>query len=83
MKSIKIADTTREERERIVAESIGNIDALCDGCSQGLIEMYQEYIEGRKELREVNMEFNARYVSGMTGPERSGCGWMGGGSGEE
>ena len=39
MKSILIADTTREERERIVAESIGNIDGLCDGCSPGLVEM--------------------------------------------
>ena len=75
MKSIRIADTTREERERIVAESIGNIDGACDGCSPGLIKMYQDYIEGRKELREVNMEFNARYTSGMTGPDRAGCDW--------
>ena len=77
MKRILIADTTREERERIVAESIGKIDAACDGCSPGLIEMYQDYIDGRKELREINMEFNARYVSGMEGPERNGCDWAG------
>ena len=31
------------------------------------------YIDGEKELREINMEFNARYVSGMEGPERRGC----------
>ena len=73
MKSLMIADTTREERERIVAESIGNIDGLCDGCSPGIIEMYQDYIEGRKELREINMAFNARYTSGAEGPERGGC----------
>ena len=73
MKSLLIADTTREERERIVAESIGAIDGLCDGCSPGLIEMYQDYIEGRKELRDINMEFGARYVSGATGPARSSC----------
>lgn len=73
MKSILIADTTREEREQIVAESIGNIDGLCDGCSPGLAEMYQAYIEGRKELREINMEFNARYTRGATGPDRSSC----------
>ena len=36
-----IKDTTREERERIVAESLGNIDASCDGCSSGIVEMYQ------------------------------------------
>ena len=73
MNSILIADTTREEREQIVAESIGNIDGLCDGCSPGLIEMYQAYIDGRKELREINMEFNARYARGIMGPDKSGC----------
>ncbi len=75
MKSIRIADTTREEREQIVARSIGNLDGLCDGCSPGLTEMYQDYIEGRRELREINMEFNARYTSGATGPARGGCGF--------
>ena len=75
MKSILIADTTREERERIVGDSIGNIDSLCDGCSPGLAEMYQPYIEGRKELREINMEFNARYTRGAAGPDRNGCGY--------
>lgn len=74
MKSVLIADTTREERERIVAESIGNIEGMCDGCSPGLIRMYQDYIDGRMELREVNMAFNARYASGAQGPERVGCG---------
>ncbi|MBR3018093.1 MAG: purine biosynthesis protein PurH [Clostridia bacterium] len=73
MKSILIAETTREEREEIVAASIGNIDGLCDGCSPGLIRMYQDYIEGRRELREINMEFNAMYTMGMAGPKRSGC----------
>lgn len=27
-----IKETTREEREKIVAESLGNIEANCDGC---------------------------------------------------
>ena len=71
--SILIRDTTREERERIVAESIENISGLCDGCSPGIIEMYQDYIDGKRELREINMEFNARYISGKMGPERNGC----------
>lgn len=69
-----IKDTTREERERIVEESLGNISAACDGCSAGILEMYQEYIDGKKELREINMEFHARYVSGKEAPERGGCG---------
>ena len=71
--SIRIADTTREERERIVADSIGNISGLCDGCSPGIIEMYQDYIDGRKELREINAEFRAKYMSAAGEPERSGC----------
>lgn len=76
MKSILIADTTREEREQIVAASIGNIDGLCDGCSPGLMEMYQAYIDGRKELREINMEFNARYARGAAGQDRNGCDFL-------
>ena len=73
-KKIGIADTTREERERIVAESIGNIAGLCDGCSPGIIEMYEDYIDGKRELREINEDFRARYMHGAQGPERSGCG---------
>ena len=73
MSGYLIKDTTREEREQIVAESLGNIEATCDGCMSGLAEMYQDYIDGKKDLREINMEFNARYVSGMEGPERRGC----------
>ena len=57
--SILIKDTTREEREKIVAESIGNISGSCDGCMSGLVEMYQDYIDGKKEIRDINMEFKA------------------------
>ncbi len=60
--SYLIKDTTKEEREQIVKDSLGNIEANCDGCMAGLAEMYQDYIDGKKELREINMEFNARYV---------------------
>lgn len=73
MSGYLIKDTTKEEREAIVAESLGNISATCDGCSAGIVEMYQAYIDGEKELWEINMEFNARYVSGMEGPERREC----------
>ncbi len=60
-----IQNTTKEEREKIVAVSLGNISASCDGCMAGLVEMYQDYIDGKKELKDVNMEFSARYVSGI------------------
>ena len=71
--SYLIKDTTREERERIVAESLGEIGAACDGCAAGLAEMYQDYIDGKRELKDINMAFSARYVSGDEGPEKSGC----------
>ena len=57
--SYLIAETTKEEREKIVADALGNIEASCDGCMPGLAEMYQDYIDGKKELRQINMEFNA------------------------
>ena len=61
MGSILIKDTTREQREQIVAESIGNINGSCDGCMSGLAEMYQDYIDGKKEIRDINMEYMEKY----------------------
>ena len=68
-----IKDTTREEREQIVAESLGYMETNCDGCSSGLAEMYQAYIDGEKELRDINMEFHAGYVSGEEVPGCRSC----------
>ena len=69
-----ISETTKEERERIVSESLGNLNASCDGCASGLADMYQRYIDGEKELRDINMEFCAKYENGAEGPdEKSGC----------
>ena len=60
---ILISETSKEERERIVAESIGNISGSCDGCMAGLADMYQDYIDGKKEISQINMEFRANYES--------------------
>ena len=57
-----IRNTTREERERIVYEALGVTDGLCDGCAPGILKMYDDYIEGRMELAEVNAAFHAGYV---------------------
>ena len=72
MKSLLIKDTTKEEREAIVAESLGNIEGGCDGCAPGILEMYQPYIDGKMELR----EFRTHYVSGEEQPVRNGCGYV-------
>lgn len=77
MKGNLIKDTTREERQKIVEESLGNISANCDGCMAGLAEMYEDYIEGKKEIREINMEFNARYTRGdMNSENKKSCGYI-------
>lgn len=76
MKSLLIKDTTKEEREQIVAESLGNIEGSCDGCAAGLADMYQDYIDGKRELREINMSFQRGYVSGDEGPQKQECGFV-------
>lgn len=78
MDSILIKDTTRAERESIVEEALGNLSGACDGCMCGIVEMYQAYIDGLKELREVNAEFTARYERAEARPERAGGCGMGG-----
>ena len=55
MSGYLIKDTTREERKKIVEESLGNIEANCDGCMAGLAEMYNDYIDGKREIRDINM----------------------------
>jgi hypothetical protein len=71
-----ISETTKEEREQIVKDALGNIEANCDGCMAGLAEMYQDYIDGRNELRQINMEFNARYIKDDDMPGRNGCSFV-------
>ena len=69
-RSILIKDTTREERERIVHESLwgacGTDCEFCSGCDVrggGRIEaIYQPYIDGEKEISEINAEYNAPFV---------------------
>ncbi len=33
------------------------------------------YIDGKKEIKDINMEFRANYQSGIEAPEREECGW--------
>lgn len=69
MKSVLIKDTTREERKRIIQKALDcNGSAGCENCSGcGLFgagdpfEMHEDYIEGKREIKEINMEFVSRY----------------------
>ena len=67
-----IKDTTKEERQRIVDESLGIISGNCDGCMAGLAERYQQYIDGKKEIQDINMEFSSGYVRGSSEKEYTG-----------
>lgn len=64
MKSILIKDTTKEERERIVAEALG-LDSYSDCGGSGSFGVdYQKYIDGEKELRELNEEYHPNVIQG-------------------
>lgn len=69
MRSILIKDTTREERIRIVGEALkvcGQSCEFCNGCDNlggGRTESYyQPYIDGEKELAELNAEYRRGLV---------------------
>lgn len=60
-----ISETTREEREAIVAEALGNVAGFCDECARGMEDLYDDYIEGKKELREINEAFRRGMIKGV------------------
>lgn len=67
--SILIKDTTREEREEIIRRSLSVCGETCEGCTlcDGLgggdaWTMYQPYIDGEKEISEINAEYHRGLV---------------------
>lgn len=75
MEEFLIRNTTREQREQMVKDSLGYSDVGCEECSGAYgYDMYQPYIEGEKELEEITREFRAAYVRDMERQERNGCG---------
>ena len=74
--SILIKDTTREERLEIVRRSLEDCEEGCENFySNDVEEMYEDYIEGRKELREINAEQTFNYVVSEREMARpGGCG---------
>ena len=72
IKSILIKDTIREERIKIVHQALWGacgVDCeFCSGCDNrggGRVEsIYQDYIDGLKEIREINESYKAPLVKG-------------------
>lgn len=73
MKSTLIKDTTKSERIQIVKqweETEG-----CESSGIDLMEFFRDYIDGIKEIAEVNAEFQAKYLSDIPEEESSmSCG---------
>ena len=58
-----------EEREQIIRQSL-DCGGGCENCSSCWLgggnpfDMYQEYIDGKKEIAQINAEYSARYQRG-------------------
>jgi len=69
-RSILIKDTTQKEREEIIRESLDCGGSGCENCSSCWLGggspwgMYQDYIDGKKEIAEINMEYHRGLVRG-------------------
>ena len=63
MKSILIKDTTKQERIEIIKEWIPAEDGLED-CGIDLWDMYRDYINGEREIAEINAAFQADFFAG-------------------
>ena len=70
MRSILIQDTTREQREEIIKSALSCGGGGCENCSScglggGSVDtMYQPYIDGEKEIADINAEYRSRYING-------------------
>lgn len=62
MKSILIKDTTLQERIALIKEWQPVDDGLED-CEIDLWDMYKDYIDGKKEIAEINAEFQADFYA--------------------
>lgn len=59
-KSLLIKDTTIAERMEIVKNALDFGSNDCEGVDMD--DMYDDYILGKKELAEINMEFSQKHA---------------------
>lgn len=62
MKSILIKDTTKQERIELIREWQPVDDGL-EECEIDLWDMYKDYIDGKKEIAEINAEFQTDFYA--------------------
>lgn len=72
MKSTLIKDTTKSERIQLIKEW-EEMDG-CETSGMDLMTYFKEYIDGIKEIAEVNAEFNAEYISDIPDDSSMSCG---------
>lgn len=78
MEEFLIKNTTRAQREQIVKDALGYSDVGCDDVAGAYgYDMYEDYIEGRREIEEITQAFRANYVHGdMEKPASTGCNYQ-------
>ena len=62
MKSNLIKDTTKEERIALIKQWIPDDDGMQD-CDLDLWDIYADYINGTKEIAEINAEMSGTFYT--------------------
>ncbi len=68
-----IKNTTREQREQIVRDSLGYCEVGCEDGGRFGYDFYEPYINGEKEISELTQEYTASYVRGGNNNRHGGC----------
>ena len=55
--SYLIKETTKQERIELIRSWVPD-DEVMDGCDIDLWEMYRDYIDGKREIAEINASFS-------------------------
>lgn len=75
MKSILIKDTTVSERIALIKKWQEPDDGFEDS-GIDLFDMYADYINGKREISEINASFNEGFYEEEDLPNNDGCGSM-------
>ena len=62
MKSNLIKDTTKEERIALIKQWVPDDDGMQD-CDMDLWDIYADYINGTKEIAEINAEMSGTFYT--------------------